>query len=78
MKKIFNEDGTDIGMVISMHRQGGNWIASITNDKISYWKEKQLHYSIQDEEDVEEWAKEYISETQCLGNYGKLRCEFII
>lgn len=78
MKKIFNEKGTDIGMIISVHRQGNNWIACITNNKIDYWYEKTLHYSIQTKEDVEQWAKDYAYDCGCLGDYGTLRFELRI
>ena len=77
MKKILNKEGKDIGMVISCHTQGNNWIACITNDKIDHWVEKQLHYSIQSKKDVEQWAEDNLYDRNQLSGENA-RCELRI
>ena len=59
VNKVYNENGKDIGMIISVYQQGNQWIANVTNDMIDHWVEHRLHYSITTKKEVLEWAIEY-------------------
>jgi len=61
---VYNKNKENNGTIISMRKQSGIWIASITNNSIDYWYEKPLHYSIKRKADVVEWAKGYVVEYQ--------------
>lgn len=56
VNKVYNENGEDLGLTISVYQQGNQWIANVTNDKIDHWVEHRLHYSITTKKDVLEWA----------------------
>lgn len=61
MKKypIYNENGEDNGLVISMRKQGNQWVADVTNNKIAYWQEQPLHYSVTTKQQAKDWAFQY-------------------
>ncbi len=56
---IYNENGKDNGLIISVYTQGNQYIANITNDKLDAWYELRLHYSVTTKTQVKEWAMEY-------------------
>ena len=53
---LFNHDGEEIGLIVSVYTQGSQWIADVTTDKMDHWREYPLHYSIRTFDDVVEWA----------------------
>lgn len=77
MRKIINKEGIDTGMIITCYKQGNNWIACFTSNKLDYWVQKQLHYSIQSRKDVEQWAEEFLYDKNNLSGENS-RCELII
>lgn len=59
INKMYNENGRDQGLIISVYQQGNQWIADVTNDLVDHWVEHRLHYSITTKKEVLEWAFDF-------------------